>query len=787
MVFLNTLIVSATMVFLILAWGIEMATETSVAQPSPDQPPSRRHSTQFQLLAYDCAEPTNVRDWTFEVPGSCREPKANITAKEESFQILVEEDFQRIPVWSCSLVTGQQSSYCGDHDHVTIHDRGPWTFEHKVEVVSKKSCWQMIKEKKVHYANTLRREGDTRIGATEKWDVNVPGKTYLDLQVVGSTSLDDSHHLDCVGDTWSNPYLTGYTKTFGRAIVRRNFAIEIKKEELQIPSDHTQPLIWNKATLPPECHKSQGFCEVDGLVLVWEVPSSDYCTLARGKSFTGLRVTDEEAQVVMSNDGNLVRLVLSPMEIKCQTPVFGTNHEGIFIFIRPGTDSHKNTPVKINRSLHPAETEIFTFVANRDQRLFKDMTKYVTSEFRAVLENDCLHRHRAERVYSWMASIDTKLVAWLAANGTFADITGEAIVYYDCQPVQVYPAYPEDTKTCYEDLEVYVPGSKEGEGVYMFAERLTRKLTAVGVESECVGSQFIPKYKSLNNGWFTVNQNIIPTTAPQGRTPIEPAWDPKDRVPTTDYSRGGVFSKSDLKKLQHYMQFGQLKKAISNRLVLQFDRTAASAGYISPTSLFPDTDSWQSIADGSILGGFFTFVAKWTEFTSFVLSIWCTYKMFVWAVTFMYRVKVLRPLYGLLHGCFWALVPTAFLFKENQKARQRDLVEVEELGEREKNEESSGTLKRSGSVRRSWRENWRDWIRPASDSAANQRYSDLRKQAQALSLNNTFSDPMQDTRRHEASGEGDVPLVDLQSIPPYRGQHHPLATAPYSNLAGGQR
>ena len=189
---LRTLIMSATMVFaisLLLARRVEAAAEPTMDEADSDQPPPRKHSTQFQLLAYDCAEPTNVRDWTFEIPGSCREPKENITSTEESFQILVEEDFQRIPVWSCSMITGQQASYCGAHDHVTVHDRWPWSFEHRIEIVSKDSCWQMINEKLVYYANTLRREGDTRMGATERWKVNVPGKTFLDLQVVGKTVL----------------------------------------------------------------------------------------------------------------------------------------------------------------------------------------------------------------------------------------------------------------------------------------------------------------------------------------------------------------------------------------------------------------------------------------------------------------------------------------------------------------------------------------------------------------------------------------------------------------------
>ena len=127
-------------------------------------------------------------------------------------------------------------------------------------------------------------------------------------------------------------------------------------------------------------------------------------------------------------------------------------------------------------------------------------------------------------------------------NGTFAISSGETLYLFTCRPVIAYPAIPIDGK-CHEELAVHLPHKDQSVGneTLFFLEHLTRRLVDVALEVPC-NDIFTAKYQDKHGRWFSVRDAAFEVPAPAPHKKITPSWDPADRIPKGDFSKGGVYT-----------------------------------------------------------------------------------------------------------------------------------------------------------------------------------------------------------------------------------------------------
>ena len=624
--------------------------------------PVRAVDKQHPITAFDCDRPLHIRDVDYEIPQEC-EPKNQVQVGQPTkFSVGHLEEFKRVPAHVCTVTYTQTVSYCGTADHSTPVLKADHTFADRSFTIIGATCSMLVRTGRTLYGDFMRLQGDDVVDVNTAYPLMIPGTTTINVRVVGETQVLNGH-VHCVGHKWTNTLEPG-GELVDNAIVYRTWRVRIEEDELRIPISDG-PLILNEKLLqlPEPCLPLSGSCLMIDSVAVWDREDvMEWCPIAKGIEFEGVAAKDSNNNtVVMSTDGQLVRFVLGSQRPYCGSLLFSTNYENVFL-------TKGSLDEKMNRPLHPSEVDLHSFIVNRDDRLYSDLTGHVTAEFNALLAHDCATRHKNQRIFSWLSGVDSGLVPWRYRNGTFALARGESLYLFECPPVTVYPTIPEDPSTCYQDLPVYVPGNISG--AYKYLERHSHQLTDVGVQIPC-DSKFLPKYKDDNGIWFTATgTQIVATAAPGEQPPITPAWDSEDHLKPVDWSTGGIYSGAQVKSLQKYLDFGRARKALQNRLAMQHDPSQEGPGYITPMSVFPRPRGWALIANGGILGGFFRFLRSWSEFTSFILSFWVSFKIMTFTLSLTYKIKLLRPIYGFFTGLFWALVPDILLLRQlHQRSR----------------------------------------------------------------------------------------------------------------------
>ena len=608
----------------------------------------------FPLEAYDCASPTNIRDLQFRRAEHCDEHDPVQHSRKAKFTVVHEETIQKTAAVACKVELTRQLFYCGTYDHITEYVGPTGESGHGMSVkVSADLCAYMAEFGTVSHHQLFGFDTERTNNFTIH--LNAPGKTthkYFDL---GSVYMYYGH-MHCEGDSATLPR-SGMNIDSGVGYNELTITI-MKDEEIRYdrsvpPTADPQQAASNPAmttrqtglALPMGCSYESGSCEVEGYTIKWK-PNTKWCPMARGLTFKGVLMHNRENKtVVASTDGSLVRFVLGNPTPKCGQLVYQTNYPEVYL---------SEGPFETNREVNSLEVFTYTFVANRDDRLYHDLRRYMAQEFQAILKQECLQRYRQQHALAYMAGAQPSLIPWTFSNGTFATVSGETVYYYDCQRTTVYPLL-QAQDVCHEDLAVYVPTNKTA-GRTMYLERLTRRLSDTKIEKPCE-EVFAAKWQSTTGQWFTSQGKVMITSAPGKKAPLKPHWDVEDRIPDQDYSKGGIYSRSQMMRMQRLLAFDRIRQSLSHKMTMQYQPDRTEGGHLKPTNVFPNTADWADIASWGLFGDFWRSVMFWSNLLTGLTTFYFCCKGVSWTLSTLYSFRVLRPFLGGARSVFWALVP----------------------------------------------------------------------------------------------------------------------------------
>ena len=566
--------------------------------------------------AYDCTQPRNIRDSSFNVLNNCNSPPTLIDHTNITFQLLQKEKYTRFQGYSCSLEVTRDVRYCGVYDHETTFPE--FGYDNRPEPLTVAQCQDYVHDKKLTI-NGIDHE------------LNVNGVTLVHMETVGRTYVQDGE-VRCEGETFS------YQRTkIDRAIVFDQWKLTIKPEEFI--ADEEGDVTAYQAQIKLACGVTESGCRTDLITFTWTKPE-DQCPMAVTRQVSGLELlTDKGEHVIMSTDGSLIRLVKGTSLSLCGRVVYATNYPRLFMYPMPGTQPFP-------RSIHPSEVSVITYVKNRDDFLYHFVMDKVQEELEKVIYDNCQRTHKDTQMMSWLQHTTPGLATFFLGNGTFASAAGEVLYTYQCQPVLVRAIAHQE---CYQSLPVTRVGSapttsidEDGSEPLLFMEPITHRLSKRGITAPCA-EKFMPKYQNAQGGWIVATPVIQSTS-----TPAQPSSSKQRTLQLhadIDWSKGGVYTEQELSDMESYLEFSRTREALSFQLARQAQNHYRFSGHIGPGQLFPESPvfkNWKSILWRKIVNFFHT----WGETASVFVSIWILYRVVSMMTGWIYTFFALHNLYG---------------------------------------------------------------------------------------------------------------------------------------------
>jgi len=626
------------LLLLLLTHALSVKTESTSTEP-----PRKEIKHPFAFKAYDCSQPTDVKDWGFKNMNLCEAKESQVVQnKEKTYQILQSVKHHRTEGYNCALSRTQIARYCGNADHQTAL---PHLSSYDIPVlVTKADC------KRWH--DTLKftdKRGNSH-------DLQMNALTFVKYEELGSTTVGGGQ-VSCNGQdlNFNNEIIHQMMMEVQYRITIRNDTYLTNQKEVFAHMLEQQ--------LP--CVPTSGFCETTDVTHIWTVPDFS-CDLAVVRTAIGQEVTNDNGDVAfMSTDGSLVRLIKKTSVSKCGRIVHSTNHDNLFMY------EHTLSAELFDRNIEPGEMEIPLFVKNRDDFLYNHLADALTDELKGLLRASCEQEHRFSKLDFWLQHRDPGLTTWYLENDTFATTAGEALYQYRCQPVEVIAKHLPD---CYQALPVQRM-AKDGtileSTTQEWMEPLTRRLTTAGVQVPCL-KMFLPKYKTLYNQWMAATPEPMRSPPPEWKVPAK-ALEHHFFRNRPDFSVGGIYDSKQIAAWQRYLDLSRSGLHVTSLLVMQMNQHYKEypGHYIRAEQLFPDMNDptqWTS----RLWSRTVVFLHLWGETAAILFGLLAMYRMAVSFLSWLYTVVVLREVHGCSRALFWTPCPDIFLlrqYKEVNKAQ----------------------------------------------------------------------------------------------------------------------
>lgn len=511
------------------------------------------------LKAYDCTRPTHIYPTTYAASGPCSEKRKVREMKNQTYQLLFMEQKEKAKGHMCKIMDTRTVVACNSHDYMTL--RPEHGYDNMPRVVGVEECQDMV------------RTGQYKDPKGRVHTINKSGVTSVAYLAVGKTWTNqgwDKGESECDGEDWTND-----GDSMAEMIVSHHLQITIMPAEVM--RKDSEVYAYDTALRLP-CAWETNACRTTEGTYLWE-REHNFCPLAESRETKGYTAKNTKGDVMfISNDGSLVRAILTGTTILCDRVVQMTNYEGLYLY-------ETEKPRQFDRHIDPSEGRLSMYVKNRDDFLFHHVLEKVEDEMNAFIENNCRNQESNNRVDFFLRRMQPGLVTFALGNGTFASGAGDTLYRYLCQPILVVA---QDSNLCHEALPVRLYRGETGVNVtspLLYMEPLTHRLSRHAVPVPC-SPHFIGTYQAANGVWIAANPSVHVTSAPIQVESTTAHFEFKFEM-DTDWSTGGVYTDKDLKDIENYLEFPKLRDA------LDYDRAAAYLG-VTKTDQFGIDDVYNN-------------------------------------------------------------------------------------------------------------------------------------------------------------------------------------------------
>ena len=284
-------------------------------------------------------------------------------------------------------------------------------------------------------------------------------------------------------------------------------------------------------------------------------PLKEHCSLYHGRKFRGHLVkhelnglTIQTRKVVMSTDQSHVRFVIKGKKVECDQSFLTTNYPDLLI--RKTMIIGVIDRELITRPLPKDELKLSTFISNRDDYVYREISGRLRREFSSVMSNECKENLRKMKTEHYLERQLPGLHTYRLGGANYLTAAGEVAYFYKCRPRLVaaiqadtcYDALPVEIAKENDTLTFYVQADGQSAVVPKFyIEPLTHRLTSVAKKVPCL-SKFFVRYQDIFGQWFAVTPNIA-TTKPPGKLDLQTLRKKVsfDTSHEADLSQGGVY------------------------------------------------------------------------------------------------------------------------------------------------------------------------------------------------------------------------------------------------------
>ena len=606
-----------------------------------------KRNADMKFTSYDCSQPQKLEDRALDDDQfTCTDDAIMVSQTNETYQVLIKETKQKISGTKCVIRDTRSASYCGHLSHGTTFDLMGYTNVPKL--LTERECrnlrdkqnykqpdGQIVQVKKNEWFNGFYFEvGNSKWGASN----------------FGSSG----GRVDCKGGEWKHQ-----GKTYHGMVVSHSYTIGFFDDELEWNGDYMLSTSDNiRLIANPRDHGFEG----GEATYIW-LGGEDWCPMGVSKEATGIMAKDERGrEVFMSTDGNLVRLIKGKQETMCGRLIYGTNYVDVFM-------ADADTLRPFSRRIEASGVSLSTYVNARDDFLYNHLVDKINAEMKSVLTGHCENRRTKARQDYFLQHKNPGIVTYGFGNGTFAATAGEVMYFYTCRP-EVVTA--RETSQCYDALPVSLAYDSRllkqfNATTRWYLEPLTRRLTRFASVVSCT-IHFSAKYKSLTGKWISVSPEI--RSAPRPKLTAKPIEILTQLHADKDFSKGGIYSKSDMKAWEAYAFTGRIRDSVSSRLALtvsqNYQQGSGSAHFQTPSSWFH-----------SQLMGFISFLDRWGKIAAIVISLSILWQLINKIISMAYGAfQIYQSSMGFSWRLLWSLCPTMFLIR-GHGARPDDVERAE--------------------------------------------------------------------------------------------------------------
>jgi len=591
-----------------------------------------------EFEAYDCSTPINLQTVRLPEEEDCQDRRASpiTSTRNVTYYLLQKSEFYELPVRRCQRYITRLPFQCAMFDHVT-----PSTLDFIIKYpqpVTEWECQNMWETGKVQ----VKRRPEASILLDEEFELNRPGHTQLNYELVGKTYWNNGE-IECEGTKY---YSKAQQAVMTSMTVFAKDDIELSEDTLRIDQEGHMSTVITEDAFPTECDVRRGVCTTGTGTYIWDPPQgAQSCTVHKLRLVEGeeIMVTDgTKLTTIVTDNHAMIRMVVTSSTYLCDVPVLSTNFEQLYLIDM--APPHGALPAEFNHELPDAAKSLALYFNQQSGWLHGAFAGQLHDYVHELLVKKCEEeRITNQNQYAALAAHQKSMTEGTTVRldpGVFATATGEVWKRYQCRPIVVIG---ENKPRCYDALPVRIlPNDllrismiyNITEETQFYMEPGSRRITMAATEVPCT-SHFAPLYQTRQKMWVQVMPAIVPARRPETIAQVEDS--PYSQTYAVllagpDFQAGGIYTKEQIQRMEKFQRMHRVRERVLAKLVTATgeDRTAQIDEGLSLTdSLFEQAGVPNILDVGALFTKIWSFLKDYGAVASGILSLVLAYRFVV--------------------------------------------------------------------------------------------------------------------------------------------------------------